>query len=248
MILGGFLQGAGSALVEPSGGLGYTSVMRKVSPLVVVVALVGLLGLPGCRKKSRDASPSGTTSPEKALKPISVTRQRSLVFTYRQGGEFKTVLSMDKVPLGARGWVRVQDPRVRNVGSRFVYVADLRKANDKGLFPYKVLTRQQFLNGNALPGQGMGSMGAVVAAVGKVVLYSRPGCGACDRVRAYLKQRGVQFEEKNIQADAAAAKELKAKAARKGFPTGVVPVIDVNGDIVVGFDVRKLEGLLRRRV
>ncbi len=231
--------------------------MARVFPLVVI-GLMGCLAMGGCRSKAKDSSPSAKAAGAKTLRPISITRQRSLVFTYRQGGEFQTVASMDKIPLGARGWVRVQDPQVRNVGSRFVYVADLRKANDKGVFPYQVLTRQQFLKGRALPGDGqdqgqgqgtgMGNMGATVAAVGKVVLYSRPGCGACDRVRAYLKQRGVQFEEKNIRADAEAAKELKAKAVRKGFPTGVVPVIDVNGDIVVGFDVRKLESLLRRRV
>jgi glutaredoxin len=223
--------------------------MPRVLPLVVF-GLMACLGAPGCGKKSRGSSPSDKTAQTRGLTPISITRQRSLVFTYRQSGQFQTVSSMDKIPRVARGWVRVQDPQVRNVGSRFVYVADLRKANDKGVFPYQVLTRKQFLKGRALPGDGdgMGSMGTAVAAVGKVVLYSRPGCGACDRVRAYLKQRGVQFEEKNIAADAGAAKELMAKAARKGFPTGVVPVIDVNGDIVVGFDVRKLESLLRRRV
>lgn len=223
--------------------------MRRVIPLILI-GLVGGLVFGACRRKDRGESPAGKAAQGKTLSPISITRQRSLVFTYKQGGEYKTVASMDKVPLGSRGWVRVQDPQVRNVGSRFVYVADLRKANAKGAFPYRILTRRQFLRGSALPGAGKGGTGSgpAVAAVGKVVLYSRPGCGACDQVRAYLKQRGVQFVEKNIRADAAAAKELKAKAAQKGFPTGVVPVIDVNGDIVVGFDVRKLERLLRRRV
>lgn len=223
--------------------------MRRVLPLILI-SLLGCHIFAACRSKAPGPSPSEKTAQAKTLTPISITRQRSLVFTYRQSGEFRTVASMDEIPLGARGWVRVQDPQVRNVGSRFVYVADLRKANQKGVFPYRILTRQQFLKGSALPGGGKAGMGvaAGVAAVGKVVLYSRPGCSACDSVRAYLKRRGVRFEEKNIQADAEAAKELKAKAARKGFPTGVVPVIDVNGEIVVGFDVRKLESLLRRRV
>jgi glutaredoxin len=238
----------GRPLVEPLPGLGYTPVMRRVLPLI----LIGLLGCPvftGCSKKDTDRPAPEKSAQAKTLSPISVTRQRSLVFTYRQGGEFRTVTSMDQIPLGARGWVRVQDPQVRNVGSGQVYVADLRQANDKGAFPYQILTRQQFLKGSPLPGGGKAGMGmAAVVVVGKVVLYSRPGCGACDAVRAYLNRRGVQFEEKNIQADAGAAKELKAKAAQKGFPAGAVPVIDINGEIVVGFNVRKLESLLRRRV
>lgn len=222
--------------------------MARLLPLI----LVGMMAAPavgGCRKKATDGPAARKKGQSKTLPPISITRQRSLVFTFRQGGAFRTVASMDEIPVGSRGWVRVQDPQVRNVGSQLVYVADLRKANDKGAFPYRILGRQQFLSGSALPGGGKAGMGmTAVASVGKIVLYSRPGCGACDSVRAYLKQRGVSFEEKNIRADAAAAAELKAKAAAKGFPSGVVPVIDVNGEIVVGFDVRKLESLLRRRV
>jgi len=223
--------------------------MRRVFSLILI-GLVASLVLAGCRKQVGDSSASEKTARAQTLTPISITRQRSLVFTYRQGAEFRTVASMDQIPAGARGWVRVQDPQVRNVGSRFVYVADLRKTNEKGEFPYQVLTRRQFLEGSALPGGGKAGTGggAALAAVGKVVLYSRPGCGACDSARAYLRRRGVQFVEKNIQADARAAKELKAKAAQKGFPAGVVPVIDVNGEVMIGFDARKLETLLRRRV
>ncbi|MFH2011062.1 MAG: glutaredoxin domain-containing protein, partial [bacterium] len=159
-----------------------------------------------------------------------------------------TVTSMDEIPLGARGWVRVQDPAVKQPISQYVYVADLRHADKQGRFPYRVLTRERFQKGAALPEAGTPSGMGQVAGVGRVVLYSRPGCGACDSARAYLTQRGVKFEEKNVQADESAAKELAAMAAKKGFPTGVVPVIEVHGEIVVGLDVRKLERLLRRRI
>ncbi len=222
--------------------------MVRASPLILI-ALVACLSATGCRKGKQERPAATKKAQALKLPPISVTRQRNLVYTFRQGAAFKTVTSMDQIPLGSRGWVRVQDPQVRNVGSRFVYVADLRKADAKGVFPYKVMSRGQFLKGNSLPGGGQSGMGMVaVAGVGQVILYSRPGCGACDRARAYLKQRGVRYVEKNIQADAAAAAELKAKAAKKGFPISGVPVIDVNGEIVIGFDVRKLETLLRRRV
>ena len=81
-----------------------------------------------------------------------------------------------------------------------------------------------------------------------MVLYSRPGCSACDSARAYLKQQGIPFVEKNVQADPAAARELAEKARKKGVPSNVVPVLDVNGELVVGLDTQKLDRLLRRQI
>jgi glutaredoxin len=80
------------------------------------------------------------------------------------------------------------------------------------------------------------------------VLYTRPGCGACDAARKYLSEKGVPFLEKNVATDAAAAQELAAKADAKGLPKNVVPVIDVHGELIVGLDLQKLESLLRRQI
>ena len=213
--------------------------------LLIVIGLALGFSTGGCKKKPSAKPPSDQKVSVKDLPPIVITRERALVFTYRVGRDFRTVNTVDEIPLGARNWVRVQDPTVKTPGSNLVYVADLRQADKQGWFPYRILPRSAFTRGTPVP-DGKPSTSAM--AVGSVVLYSRPGCGACDSARAYLTRRGVLLTEKNVQADPAAARELAAKAAQKGFSTGVVPIIDVNGEIVVGLDVRKLESLLRRKI
>ena len=49
---------------------------------------------------------------------------------------------------------------------------------------------------------------------------------------------------KDIEKDREAAAELQAKAKEKGIKTGSVPVIDIRGELLVGFDRKRLEKLL----
>lgn len=58
-------------------------------------------------------------------------------------------------------------------------------------------------------------------------------------VKDYLKSNNIDFEEKNVNDDIDAAMEMINKSGQRG-----VPVIDINGDIVVGFDQNKLDDLL----
>jgi glutaredoxin len=240
-----------SGVVTPAGGSA-SSLARALEGLFLV-SVLAILTLPlACSRDDKEDKPSGNEATTRTLPPLEITPDRSLVFTYRIGSEFKTVQSIDDIPAPARAWVRVQDPKQPVTSSNLVYVADLRQPDDEGRYPYTVMTRQQFQTGRPAPGAAPGRPRAaptrMAPDVGTVVLYSRPGCGACDAARAYLKQRGIPFVEKNIQADPAAAKELTAKAARKGVATNVVPVIDVNGELVVGLDTRKIEALLRRQI
>jgi hypothetical protein len=54
----------------------------------------------------------------------------------------------------------------------------------------------------------------------------------------------VPYQAKDIEKDPQAAAELKAKAAEGGVRTGSVPIIDVKGELLVGFDRARLEQLL----
>jgi glutaredoxin len=60
----------------------------------------------------------------------------------------------------------------------------------------------------------------------------------CGKVKEFLSQNNVQFVDRNIAADPAALSELE----RLGYMTTPVTLID--GEAVVGFDVRKLSELL----
>ncbi|MFQ5595983.1 MAG: glutaredoxin family protein [Anaerolineae bacterium] len=70
-------------------------------------------------------------------------------------------------------------------------------------------------------------------------LYSAPLCYACHQAKKFLEARGLPFQEVDISKNAHAARELIGK-------TGVhrVPVIEVGGQVVLGFDRARLTRLL----
>ena len=79
---------------------------------------------------------------------------------------------------------------------------------------------------------------------GDVIVYKTAWCGVCKQVERYLKKKGVPYTAKDIEKDRAAATELQAKAAAQKVKTGSVPIIDVKGTLVVGFDRKRLEAML----
>jgi len=68
-----------------------------------------------------------------------------------------------------------------------------------------------------------------------VAVYTTPVCSHCRTAKQFLRERGVPFREVDVSRNEAAARE----AMRKSGQTGV-PVIDVNGTIIVGFDRARL--------
>ncbi|MDU5806578.1 MAG: glutaredoxin family protein [Peptoniphilus harei] len=73
----------------------------------------------------------------------------------------------------------------------------------------------------------------------KVTVYTSNTCPYCTMAKDYLKDREVEFEEKNVQTDKEARQELMAM----GY-TGV-PVICVDDEQIVGFDKARLDDLLK---
>ena len=73
----------------------------------------------------------------------------------------------------------------------------------------------------------------------KVKVYSTPTCSHCFSVKAFLKEKGVEFENVDVSASKEVAEEMVKKTGQMG-----VPVIDIDGEIVVGFDREKLSSLL----
>jgi len=73
----------------------------------------------------------------------------------------------------------------------------------------------------------------------KVKIYTTPACPFCYLAKEYLKERGVDFEEIDVSKNEAAAKEMVEKSGQMG-----VPVIEIGGKIVIGFDKEKIDQLL----
>ncbi|MBS3054249.1 MAG: glutathione S-transferase N-terminal domain-containing protein [Candidatus Aenigmarchaeota archaeon] len=64
-----------------------------------------------------------------------------------------------------------------------------------------------------------------------VLIYTTPACHFCKEAKAFFDQNGVQYREINVREDAAAMDAMIKKSGQRG-----VPVIDVDGEIIVGFD------------
>lgn len=69
----------------------------------------------------------------------------------------------------------------------------------------------------------------------KVVVYTQPGCGPCMMVKGFLKNKGVEFEERNIREK----QEYYNELINDGYRT--TPVTYVDGKVIAGFDPEKLE-------
>lgn len=77
----------------------------------------------------------------------------------------------------------------------------------------------------------------------KVTIYSTSWCGYCHSEKQYLTQKNIPFDDKNIEEDADAYKELMDKLGGANKFQGV-PVTDIDGEIVLGFDRPKINQLL----
>ena len=74
-----------------------------------------------------------------------------------------------------------------------------------------------------------------------VTVYSTTTCPWCVRAKEYLKQKGVPFQEKNIEHDPVAAREIMQRTGQMG-----VPVITAGSDVIIGFDRARLDQLAKR--
>lgn len=72
-----------------------------------------------------------------------------------------------------------------------------------------------------------------------VIVYSTQSCPWCHKLKDFLKEKGVAFEDKDVSSDDAARNEMTEKSGQMG-----VPVSDIDGTIIVGFDQEAIEKAL----
>ncbi len=76
----------------------------------------------------------------------------------------------------------------------------------------------------------------------RVIIFTTPTCSFCRAAKRYLRERGVPFKDVDVSRDAAAARDMVRRSRQQG-----VPVLDIGGKIVVGFDRPKIDKLLGLR-
>lgn len=73
----------------------------------------------------------------------------------------------------------------------------------------------------------------------KVTVYGTATCPWCSKAKGYLEGKKVQFEYVDVGVDRARAEEMMRKSGQMG-----VPVIEIDGTMIVGFDRKAIDGAL----
>jgi glutaredoxin len=236
----------------------------RASTPVVAALVVALLGMGGCRRSAPEAPPQPKAQPG----VVEILKGGRWLFTYVEpAGTFGTTDKAETVPEGSRAVVRVFDPAdmAKTDAPGQVYVADLNQLLKAGKVPAKPMSRDAFetaalaqlppgLSSSLASHGGAGappveapvapSVAGDAGAAPDVTIYGTSWCGACRSARQYLTERRIPFADKDIERDPAAARELGEKAAKMGIPTDRVPVIEVRGRLLQGFDRARIDALL----
>lgn len=73
----------------------------------------------------------------------------------------------------------------------------------------------------------------------KVKVYSTPTCPYCLRAKQFLKENNINFEDIDVSKNPAKAEEMFQRTGQMG-----VPALDIDGEIIIGFDKEKIRKAL----
>lgn len=244
---------------------------RRAGWLFACAALA--LGAVACKKPTTDKSNDSTTTPKASeLPPLEVKADSpNLLLTWIDDkGDFHVVQKPADVPPEGRGKVRIVVTNREEGTGALVYVTNLDETTATGAYRLKTMPRAEWeelgaskraarleaLAPSALPSAGppgggsdgkapSGNGGAKTPANGVVaIIYGADWCKPCHDAERYLKQRGATVIKKNIDDNEVAAEEMHKKLERAGRSGASIPVIDIMGQIQVGFSPAALEEAL----
>ena len=231
----------------------------------LVVLLAIFFAAFSCRsseKKTDGASPASAAPRSNELPPLNVKADTpNLLLTWiDEKGDFHVVQKPAEVPVEGKKQVRVVVTDKEAGTGELVYVADLNQTTPDGSYRLKTLTRAQWdelgasrrkarleaLAPSVVPPpapSASGAPGAPKGAPSKVVavIYGASWCKPCHQAADYLKGRGVTVIQKDIEESEAAQAEMRAKLERAGRGGASIPVIDVMGQILVGYSPSALD-------
>jgi len=226
------------------------------------LAIAAIVAIAGCRQGPPTAAPDA-----ESLLPLLQPDADGLLLTWIDDkGDFHVETRISDVPVANRDAVRVVDPTRETPTTDQIFVGDFRELGSNGTYPMHIIARADFegiaVTRRARSGPTMASAAPFAPAAGSaqssgppsasadpsarvvVVIYGAEWCGACHEAARYLRQRGIPYVEKDIEKDGAAAQEMERKLAKHGLRGGSIPVIDVRGTILVGFDPESIDTAL----
>jgi glutaredoxin len=238
-------------------------------PLLLVPAtalLVCAVGL-GCRggpSPGSASNPAPVAAPAEAMPELQLTDETpQLLLTWiGEEGDVHVAEAIAQVPEDRRSKVRVVRTDQAAGSGTTVYVADLTVKRPDGSYAVSTLpraeweklgadlrkTRMEALAPTAPSGAagaasgGSGSAEAQPDAKGAItaIVYGAEWCKPCHDAERYLKSLGVSVTKKDIEESRAAQAEMQQKLTRANRMGASIPVIDVMGQIFVGYNPSSL--------
>lgn len=226
----------------------------------------------GCAKRPAPSAsdPIVTASGVEAAPPVGVPELRDdtpdlLVTWLDDKGDFLVGEKLSEVPEASKAQVRVVFTTSEQGTGPTVLVADLRAKNPDGTYSLKTMTRAQWnelgasrrkvrmealapsassgpTDDGTAPSQTEAGDGTNV----KAVVYGASWCKPCHDAEALLKKLGVDVVKKDIEQSQAANAEMQQKLMKAGRGGASIPVIDVAGQLFVGFEPNQLKQAVER--
>lgn len=231
--------------------------------LLVVLLVSALFGGLGCSSCSNDRD-DGTEPVSQDLPNLELRDDTpNLLLTWiDEKGDHHVVQRPGDVPAEARELVRVVTLEAGH--DDVFYVADLRTKNADGTYPVRVMGRSAWeLVAEERRAKTMAALAPTTSASATAganapplappsskliaIVYAASWCSACRSAEAFLRSEGVTVEVKDIERDSRAQAEMDEKLHRAGLPKrGTIPVIDIRGRILVGFDKREIKRAIQQ--
>ncbi len=243
----------------------FAQMSRSITAALGLVLALGV-GLAACRKQSAPTPTDETGAAPQAseLPPLEIKDDTAnLLLTWIDDkGDFHVVQKPADVPKEGRDNVRVVLTTREDGTGKQVYVANLNEVTPSGSYRVKTMTRAAWdelgagkrkarleaLAPSAVPAPSDSAPSGTPAAPKKALatgivatIYGASWCKPCHDTARYLKQRGVTVVDKDIDENPVAAAEMRQKLERAGRSGSSIPVIDLMGQILVGFSPMALD-------
>jgi hypothetical protein len=249
------------------------SVARRFATLRVwsLAVVLPCMAAGACRQSSDEPSAGegekASAAPKTGeLPPLSIKKDTpNLLLTWvDEKGDFHVVQKVDAVPAEGRKTVRVVLVGREEGTGELVYVADLNEIAPDGSYRLKTMSRSAWDEIGAgrrkarlealAPSAPPPASATPVASSAKqkspdsrivAIIYGADWCKPCHSAGDYLKARGITVIHKNIESSEAAQAEMNQKLARAGRSGASIPVIDIMGQLLVGFSPSALDQALQ---
>ncbi len=226
----------------------------RITITAVLVALMTSCGSQESPAESGEGESEGLPRESAAAPVVPADGGAGLVYTWiDESGDYHVSTVTSEIPEDRRAIVRVQDPTIPPGNPGEVWVADLREAKG-GRFQVKSMKRAHFEKiaqprqppRPPQPGKTPPAPPAEDGEPPRVVMYSTSSCPVCRQARRWLSKQGVSFVERNLERDDAAARQLQEKARQQGVPANGVPIFEIQGKLIPGFNKQALTAALGR--